>query len=270
VIEVKTPPRTRAWIVANESRLQKTLFVETAKLGLKPSPFYGSGHFNIDLASAFRGNPKTLVNWLTDYFNHPALALGVFEIDPYNAPAFATLTGAQKNAYEKVAVDVFAGKIATVPDAIEAINRTVFLGETKYQSIRLHDDRLEIRAIRAQKAARDFTLLASLFQKRTEIIRTLTADGSELPVLKNIGVNSPNQAVSQFYFYVTDAGLDFAEYRRVFLRGPLRVGYASNDRAAAYRDSGTCGDLFKSAIQQSDRLFRKFYGGDVGKSKPGT
>jgi hypothetical protein len=263
VIEVKASPRGRVWIKANEARLQEILFDEMAKLGLRPNSLYGSGHLNLDLESAFLGNPKMLVNWLTDYFNHPALALGVFEIDPYNAPAFVTLTAAQKNAYQKIVADVFAGKISTIAEVSSSVSRLVFLEQTKYQSIRLHPDRLEIRAIRAQKRARDFTLLAELFQKRVELIRKITADGHELPVLKNVGVNSLNQAVSQFHFYVTDTGLEFAEYRREFLRGPLRIGNPSNDRTAAYRDSGTCGELFKEVVQKSDRLFRKYYGGDV-------
>jgi hypothetical protein len=260
VIEVASSPSRASEILANEERLATTLFAVMEKFELKPSPYYGSGHLNIDLKTAFSEDPKRLVNWLTDYFNHPALALGVFELDPMNAPAFVTLSMAQKNAYEQIVADVFEGSLTTIRAVIERMNRDVYRSNDKYHSVRLHENRLEIRAMRAQKGADEFSSLASLFEKRIQLTNRLTDEGKILPVMKNAGVNSPNQAISQFHFYVTDTGLEFDPYRK-FLRGPLRYAspYGEEDRGHAYRDRGVCGSLFVGALDFGLKIFNSLY-----------
>lgn len=253
VIEVGGPKQTVAEIEANEGRLQAALFDVMEKQGLEPKSKYGSGHMNMDFKTVFDEDINLVASFTNDIYNHPGLMTGIFEFDPYNAPRIqvadqfklvnldAWLTLVADVRSKKVRSSRVFGKRVAKTVALDynskniAVNlSSLSLGESK------ESQRVELRALRAQRSAREWTYQTKLIQARVDYIKKLHAEGKVVDLLPRVGVNSPFQAMSQFYFYVTDAGLDFDIYKREIARGAWKYIPARRNRDAAYRDGNWC------------------------------
>ncbi|MBL7663698.1 MAG: hypothetical protein JNM93_01095 [Bacteriovoracaceae bacterium] len=81
--------------------------------------------------------------------------------------------------------------------------------------IRLHDNRLEIKALHAQENAVEFLLLSQLFAYRANAINEITDRGEIIQYQIDNGVRGKVEAYSQFYYYVTGATMDINEYQKI-------------------------------------------------------
>ncbi len=258
VLEILGPPMAVRDIELNEKRLQTSLFDIMEENGLRPTSQYGSGHINVDFMTAFDGDIDLLTSFANDFFNHPGLQTGIFELDPYNAPRLRLvdlLKMGNIEGWQKVVSDVREGKIKTTKGFLRAINtKGVFDYNAKKIALNLtgldndvEKQRIELRGFRAQRTAREYTLQTKMIEARIGYVKTLHAEGKKVGLIKDVGVNSPVQAMSQFYYYVTDAGLDYQLYREEMLRGPWKLVPAHKNRVAAYREGGWCDSLFLKA-----------------------
>jgi hypothetical protein len=242
VIEFSVSPMDLEMWEKQSGDIQSLIFDGMSELGLSPQRFYGSGHLNIDLLTAFGGDVRAVRDFFVDFYNHPALADGVLEKDPFNARSFSLLGEKQRSAFFTLVNDVDSGKLATIAEfrrrlEIEVYSEGKFL---KGFALLLKQNRLEIRSLRAQSDAVEFVELARLFSARIAYLKGLRAAGSPIKPMEKVGANFGWQSFSQFYHYVRDAGASWERARAKLLPDEYKIYPTAMQRADAYGDRIEC------------------------------
>lgn len=239
VIEVTTKPGTVGEFHGQSARLQRDVFDLAAEAGMKPDRMAGDGHIHMGLNSAFGEDAKALRNMFADIANHPELAEGLWGFDPKNAPA---MDHKKVTALQKVLKRFDDGLIETREELLGEIMVDVYKKEPgyphlKYQALSLHSvkvpwtDRrekpmtqeeikayrldntatLEFRGFRPQKDVAMFLREIELLEARVKHLQGLPP----VPVVLPSGSGDPYEAVAKFRRYVTEAGLDWNEYKKI-------------------------------------------------------
>lgn len=258
VIEFRMSPMTEKEMVARSKTVQEVVFDGMKDIGLEPSMWYGSGHLNIDISTTFGNDIRFLKNFIVDYHNHPALAEGILESDFYNALPMSMYPENAKNEFEKLLRQVDAGEIQSMPELVERMQKLNLerfesqkkMGLTKGVSLYFpNTSRLEVRAMRAQNSFDEFIMQSRLFSARAKFVKTLTDQGVNIEWKRNVGSNDPIQALSQFYNYVKDTGLEWREVRAAILPAKYKVLPLVKSPKYAYQDIRKCPYYFKRLWQ---------------------
>src|SRR6185437_791636 len=156
------------------------IFDVTAAHGLYPNVNWGGGHISVDTHSAFGTNTREFVNFITDFSNHPEIAIALYN-DP-NGPPMAALSPRLRDRYAKLVMQAEKGRLAglwrmTIDDFREGLMKKVYRETSTYSGGRNENqyyqalnvtraDRIEIRSVRAQLSADEWIKEIELFEKR--------------------------------------------------------------------------------------------------------
>jgi hypothetical protein len=230
VVEVQTKPMTNSEIAANLQRMDRDLFGAARAVGMRPviGDNGGGGHIHIGFLSSVQGELLLMRNIIVDFANHSEIASGVLANDEMNAPPVSDLPKNRQAALKRIIADVDAGRIRSTRVLARRIQQEVYNYHSegweppeKYQALNLSrlsggwDDAektFEIRSLEAQRNATEYLALTRLFEGRIEYLRHLNRPiPLEIP-----GKMSTTQKFKRFARYVAEAGLDFAEFRKMF------------------------------------------------------
>jgi len=248
VIEFSAKPLSAEDWGKTGAQAEEYIFSGMKEVGQEPKSYYGSGHINFDKKNAFGEDVRRMRDFFVDFYNHPALADGILEKDPYNAISLAQLGEKEKIAFADIVSRVDSGEIDTIHHFENEFQTKVLKGQTRPEkevgrgmwkgyAIRIHPNRIEIRSARAQKSVREFQILSDLFSHRIKYLSDLRASGKPVALLPRVGANYAWQSLSQFYYYVTETGLDWKIVKELslparyqFYPGPLPRDIAFADR----------------------------------------
>lgn len=230
--------------IKQEQNLQRFFIFETAKrLGLTVDEAFNSGHFNVDIRSAFGSNSTALLSYIVDYANYPELSLGVFGNHPNSALPISLLPLESKMSLVRmIREDIKSSEelkkvgllnwYRPINDLISYLHSKVFyknehgMSDSKnhalnFKSIGFFSPdvlRLEHRDQFGQRDVEDFILRAEIFELRMKYLarngfpiyvpKVLTSDTSKI-------FYKDQELVDAFYQYITEAGGDFFRYRRL-------------------------------------------------------
>ncbi len=213
-----TPQTSRQW-EAREPQIEDWVFGGMKRAGLAPQKFFGSGHVNIDKATAFGGDVRRFRDFLVDFHNHPGLAEGILEKDPFNARSISRLPEQNRRNFEKLIAAVDRGEITSIEELERRIVADVYAdqGWGKSHSLNFHGNRLEVRSVRAQRSSDQFTALTELFEGRIRYLHSLRVAGKPVQLIRDVGASAGLQSFSQAHYYVRDAGLDWARFKKTLL-----------------------------------------------------
>ena len=265
VIEVQTKPEALDSLIKREAQIQDAIFDGLKSCcELRPHKTIGGGHHNIGFAGGFESDLRLVANFITDLANHPALEQRFFT-DPISAPSFALLPKEALRNYEVLVSEVFSGKLSDPKEFSKRLTKDVYSKgilasyqrPQKYQAVSVMSfeelvraaDRVEIRNVSPQANAREFILQCRLYQARIDYITSLTRNGGKLPLVI-AGAYSKAQRDAQLYYFITDTGLNFDEFRGLYAL-PASSAITKN-REFAFRPAGFCSDLlhqFQKVIQ---------------------
>lgn len=225
VVEILTKPSTLSEWKEN-ARLVNDLVFKTAKdLGFEVEPKKRGGHFSFGIASTFDGSADLFLRYFNDFANHPELALGIFRKNLYNAPPLALLGEGPLEALHKLNQDFLKNPKMSLEEVIQRIETTVYtksyydgLDALHYQALAIKEPhipqraRLEIRAMRSQRSAEEFILLAEILEARIKYLKSLPSEKT-LRVEKNLRTEFTDQElVERFRQYLSEAGLSWEKY----------------------------------------------------------
>lgn len=251
VIEFTTPPLSVEDWGKTGAQAEEYIFSGMKAVGQEPKSYFGSGHINFDKKSAFGEDVRRMRDFFVDFYNHPALADGILEKDPYNAISFAQLSEKERSAFADIVSRVDSGEIDTIHEFEYEIQSKVFQGQVRPEkevgrglwkgyAIRIHSDRIEIRSARAQKSVREFQILSDLFSRRIKYLSDLRASGKPVVLLPQVGANYAWQSLSQFYYYVTETGLDWKIVNELSLPARYRLYPGPLPRDIAFANRMPC------------------------------
>lgn len=234
VIETPTRAGTLADFEKNLSYLKRDLFDVAHKIGLLAGhPLYnGSCHVNIGL-SVFEGNLLYFRNFIVDLANHPELARGILENDPWNSPTIDDLSLEQRLKFSEVIKRVDNGNIGTIESLVDAINKEVYYKNPagyepteKYQSTNLtsinsttptRQWRMELRGVRSLKSAEEMLMVMKLFRARLEYIKA-----KDKPIRLQINLKTEGfrmrenkKKIKAFKRYVRQSDLSWKDFKQV-------------------------------------------------------
>lgn len=228
VVEIQAKPLTLAELKEKTNLMNELIFASAREIGIAPTP-RRAGHFNIGLMSAFGGDPDEFLKFFIDYARHAELASGILRENYRTAPPLAVLEPAQHEALNRILQERRKGKLTTLKAVLERIVRSVYTENlapmsdepaSHNQAINLDaamthefpkkDKQLEIRAVRAQRNAEDFILLAELFSARIRHLRTQPLpERFDAPHIQDAAWVDKVEA---FRRYIAETGLDPARF----------------------------------------------------------
>jgi|GEM_PF-3698404 len=209
VFELKMPWKPLEDWRDHVKRVQRFVFDLATEVELEPRDDVGMGHITFELKSTFGEDIFLLRQFLADRFNHPELAMGVLEQDFSNSIPLAMMK--RTDLLAKLIEDVDHGRIT---DMNEMIKRTKECLSFKQHEIEFDDDSFEDRAMRAQKSAEAFNLLADLKIARIAFLKTQTEPIPLIDVLAGRESLPPSEAAARFESYVEQTKREISKYWR--------------------------------------------------------
>lgn len=234
VVEINTEKQIYTQYLAHEKHFQNLIFDAGKQVGLFPNETIGGGHVHI--GTVFDKNPQLLRDFTVDFYNNPALSMGILgynpidaihigDMDPRNQVDFAKLISGfdnDKKDGRPWTAEYFADQMHTRvlvmtshPFKSEkpahtgkgfALNLLNFVfDETKGRPLMT----AEMRAIRPQQNFHEFVLILKLFRAR---INYLAKHPSVQPEFVK-GPRTFKEAQDQFRKYVRECGLNWDEYK---------------------------------------------------------
>ncbi|MBX9766328.1 MAG: hypothetical protein K2X47_03575 [Bdellovibrionales bacterium] len=232
VIEINHSPITVKNAIRKERSLQKLIFENFKTLGLQPMEYAGSGHIHMDL-NGFRGNLRLFRDFLVDFHNHSGLTLGGLNHDRYNAVGMSEMTETQKDNFRSLVGEVDSGAIESIPQFISELIESVFK-DLSYDPLikRSRADKyyatsfspsyqrfgtMELRCVRPQASYQTFIHQIQMLEARVNYLAERIQRGEPPIKVGDLQAADAQTALGQFDSYVTEAGLDFANYEPMVL-----------------------------------------------------
>lgn len=233
VLEVTAQPMSAAKFRRYKTTIQKIVFSAAETAGLFVHERLVGGHIHLDLKTNFGRNDLLTRNFVVDLMNHPELFMGAFSHDYLNAPPVATLGAGALKKLEKIIARFDRGEIE-LSEMFSQIRSEVYsssksiMSSSKYQAINLnHDETIEIRGFQPQTSAEHHLAMIELLDARIEYLKTLDrpvplevenlAGKYRFKEVDNLHsyetLLEPRQIVEAYHKYVTEAGLDWNDYK---------------------------------------------------------
>lgn len=234
-LELNSSPSSQYDIEKNLNRIQEDFYDEGKKVGLEPALFAGSGHIHIEVTKL---HPVTVRNFIADFFNATGLAAGALNDDIYNSIGVGEIPDANKQHLRNSFKTFDEQPSPTHQDLAALVSLAYFIKydndleeyrkardskrPSKYFALSLWSlsskGTIEIRSIRPQTSAKSYLKLVKLFTARMEHAQQKRIRGErvEIGALPSLRGN-PQAVLADFDKYVTEAGLDFADYREFVL-----------------------------------------------------
>ncbi len=217
VIEIITSPNTRQEFKdVHAARVQQYVFDLGASHGLVPWDFLGGGHIHLGRDSTFGKDGFLLRQFVADFRNHPALAMGALNHDTNNSIAFAELEEEVRLKFAKK-ISKLDGKPRENLTPLKFAEIMMDISYSRYRALNFNNMEneaktatLEVRCIRPQKSAAAYLKLITLFEKRIEYLKTIK---EPIPFTNPPPVTNPHEAMQQFYEYVVSSGLKWEDYK---------------------------------------------------------
>lgn len=223
VLEVTAKPETLERWRMLEKIVQSDLFNTMRDVGLIPPRRIASGgHINIGVKEAFGRDTRLLRNFFVDFTNHSELATGAFLSDAFNAPAlnahpekrkeFARLLKKLDPRIKSIAIKQWIDEVKkrVYSEDFESGYFSVKSGWRKFQALALHDERVEVRAVRAQQSANEFTQYLTFFESWIEALRT---EKRLIPYTPVAPSHSTLAKIRSYHDLIKRLGLDWNEYK---------------------------------------------------------
>ncbi|RYZ72123.1 MAG: hypothetical protein EOP05_11355 [Proteobacteria bacterium] len=235
VLEINSSPSSQNFIQKNIGRIQRDIFATGKTLGLEPGSFAGSGHMHIEISKL---HPDTVRNFLADYYNHTGLAAGALNEDVFNSIGPGEMPEKNKAVLRNAFVNYDGNRKRGLKFLIEQIHKSYEIRrDDEIEDYRKSDRKtrpkkyfavsfqsfatlgtIEIRAIRPQTNAHSYLKLMKLWVARMKLADQQRELGYLVPIGKMKSLRGDPQAVlADFDAYVSDAGLNFADYREFVL-----------------------------------------------------
>lgn len=238
--EVGMSPMTVEEYKRFEADIHDAIFVSAANAGYFPALWQGGGHVNVDITE-FRKNPLLLRNFIADMINHGELFLGIFNYDIGNQQPHQTSSSNQRMnvartlslpddpGFEVVVKELFrhVDELLTSGTSEETFERVVGwlklldnMGSA-FTFRNIGSGRIELRGFRPQASIRVFIHQIELLQKRLEYLEKFEGP---IPIHPRMIVPDalgdrltppvdPQAALRNFYEYVAESGLRWADHR---------------------------------------------------------
>jgi hypothetical protein len=244
VIETQAYPATVKQYKTLYKQHFENLFLGAANAGLFPDTFMSGGHIHIGL-SEFLAEPILFRNFIVDITNHFELAGGILDLNQKNAPSIQESTDGRRR------LDKFKSMIEAFDNGTLIANSWAFSNEgeviksvtdlakyyfheiqelKRYFALNLQNKHgtLEIRAIHAQLNFEEYLKEITLFQSRLNYLKRLSDKNILIPVEDFVDSGAlgtkkyDKLLVQKFYDYVTESGLNWAEYKPLIYLTDLR------------------------------------------------
>jgi hypothetical protein len=219
-VEVLTKPMTVEQFKQFKDDMQDAIFVTAANAGHFPAVWQGGGHINIDIKNFVR-NPILFRNFIVDLLNHNELFMGVFECNLYHNSQPHELYSVTDIPKALRLIDNAIGHRAfSFETVLEAFKGHLF-GRSFIFS-KMHENRLEIRAVRPQASMDVWIRQIDLLQSRMEFLEKIKEPipyQPRVPWNYRPGISpqdtppvDPQAALQSFYVYVTESGQKWQDH----------------------------------------------------------
>jgi len=240
VIEIRMSPLTVADTRRFKDDIQDAIFVSAANVELFPWDYLGGGHMNFD-TRIFGGSVLLARNFLVDFWSHSELSMGILNYDTNNAMPLALYGDDEIAGIKAVIARADAGAYGKGEAAIQAFfydinkiqyegkNRLGGSGRGKHHDLNLnHRGRVEIRSVRPQANMdvwlNQIELIENRINNHLRHIKKPLPFQFKVPVQEPLSLGEPvnhrlvppvdpQRALSSFYRYVSEAGLDWKDHR---------------------------------------------------------
>lgn len=233
VIEITHAPVSNDRLKELESRIQRDLFDNGSRIGLRPSRFANnlSGtHFNLGI-SAFNGDGVFARNFVVDFYNHPELALGLWHKDIANArPVTATRKGREQFQADIAEFDALSSGQQTIERLAALLTQSSTSGSP---ALSLHNAqnqiahanrRFEIRASRGVESAEHLVIMAEIIQARLVFLAKQTGP---IPVRMQAPARNPIEKLRRYRQFIEEMGYPWERAAKIlplsyrFLNQPI-------------------------------------------------
>lgn len=246
VVEVTAKPIPDSKLVEYTRRLDRDLYANAREIGLRPSTSTGGGHIHFGAEAFFENNPAYFRDFMVDMYNHAEIGNGILANDHYNSPPIKVHPKAKRDAF----ISVIKAFDQNPEDGIIELGLKIRDGAydyqkanwgppEKYQAINIErmvvegfdvsEETVEIRSIRPQQSAEQFALIANLFKKRMEYLKTQRKKGTPVKLNHELGM-SVEQKFESFMRFITQADEDPADYFRVLPVEYLDLAWAKLEK----------------------------------------
>lgn len=216
-LEVLTKPMTVEEFKAFKSDMQDAIFASGAATGFFPQLWQGGGHINIDV-NVFRKNLTLYRNFIIDLLNHNELFMGIFEYNMTNAGFPHELKNSDpEKALQLIERDISRGRL-TFARITEHFQMNLHGRSFSFEN--MHENRLEIRAVRPQASMDVWVRQIELLEARIRYLEKMTYPIAFHPRVpwqfkvydKLKPPVDPQEAMKSFYVYVSEAGLRWQDH----------------------------------------------------------
>lgn len=228
-VEITTKPSALSELRRQAPVINSVVFESGMASGFHVENFRNA-HFNFGALASFSGHTEAFLRFFVDLHNRPDIILGGLGFEDLgNSPPLSIHEQSQRDALKKIIDDFYAGKFASIGQLAESITKRVYTkshikewgAPFHYQAVglkyvtesnlRSQDRPIELRAIRGQRSAEDFIMVAELIEARIKYMKSLKG-----PIFYNNTdrkLFSPIEFRTRFYIFVSESGLDFERYR---------------------------------------------------------
>jgi len=235
VIEIRHTPSHLDTLERLHGRMQEDIWdLAKKELHLRVLP-ENATHNHIGVKETFGNDLGKIRNYLVDCVNHQEIGLLTTE-DLYNAPPLSKIGRHQFTEFAQIVDELDAGKITSVPELEEQLEKRVFnrtwsmdmLTENdhpqKYQATnttrmnrkyRSDERTIEHRDQPGVSSAEDYLRLVRLRARRAAYINSLEG---KIKLHKFNPDASPTAMVSNYYGMITEVGLNWKDYHKFLLR----------------------------------------------------
>jgi len=263
-IEVIVNPMTLDEWQNRKDLLNYIIFDSALEAGYAPDESR-AGHHNMGVLSVFGENTELFLKFFVDYVNHAELASGVLRENWKTAAPLFALGEKPSLELQKIVDEFYKGEHEKISDLVFQINQRVYakglvpewwkevnsinqamsLKKITSSRLRLSDQPIETRAVRAQKNVEEFILVSKLFLARIEFLKRNK---------DRISVNyfdprsfSEKQKLDLFSDYVEESQLNIVDFFKLvpgLYLHTLKSRLQSNERMARLYPVRSCSSLF--------------------------